>query len=182
MVKLTLPAVAVADTHTPTPAGRLVVPGFTMPARDVWVDEVMVQRLLLAARDASERAYAPFSQFRVGAAALMDNDAKHTIFTGTNVENSSYGGTICAERTALTAAASAGFRRLRYIAVCVRDALDAPLCDRSPCGLCRQFMRQFCEPQAASPSLIFVADGQPDTLAQVMDIERLLPWGFRFAK
>lgn len=182
MVKLTLPSVAVADTETATPAGRLVVPGFQLPPRDVWVDEVLVQRLLLAARDAAERAYAPFSQFRVGAAALMDNDPKHTVFTGANVENSSYGGTICAERTALTAAASAGFRRLRYLAVCVRDALTAPLCDRSPCGLCRQFMRQFCDPHATLPSLVFIADGQPGVLGQVLDIERLLPWGFRFAK
>lgn len=182
MVKVTLPAVAVAATHTSTPAGLLEVPGFAMPARDVWVDEVLVQRLLAAARDAAERAYAPFSQFRVGAAAVMDNDPKHTLFTGANVENSSYGGTICAERTALTAAASAGFRRLRYLAVCVRDALDAPLCDRSPCGLCRQFMRQFCEPQAETPSLVFIGDGRPGVLGQVLDIERLLPWGFRFAK
>lgn len=182
MVKLTLPAVAVADTQTPTPAGLLVVPGFSMPARDVWVNEVLVQQLLLAARDAAERAFAPFSQFRVGAAALMDNDPKQTVFTGANVENSSYGGTICAERTALTAAASAGFRRLRYLAVCVRDALEAPLCDRSPCGLCRQFIRQFCDPQAHTPSLVFIGDGQPGMLGQVLDIDRLLPWGFRFAK
>lgn len=182
MVRLTLPAVQMADSATPTPAGRLVVPGFAIPARQVEIDELLVAKLLQAAKDAAERAYAPFSQFRVGAAVIMDNDPKVTIFTGANVENSSYGGTICAERTALTSAASAGFHRLRYLAVSVRDALHAPLCDRSPCGLCRQFMRQFCDPNAANPSLIFVQDGAPDTMAQVFDIERLLPWGFRFNK
>lgn len=179
-VTLTLPALTIPDAVTPTLHGDLVVPGFKLPERIVTLDPDLVNRLLGAAHAAAAKAHAPFSNFHVGAAVIMQDDAAGTVFTGANVENSSYGGTLCAERTALATAAAAGFRRIRYLAVSVRDALAGPLCDRSPCGLCRQFIREFCDPQAPEPGLIFVQDAHAPTQAQVLDIERLLPWGFRF--
>ncbi len=91
--------------------------------------------LVAAARAVRERAYAPYSSFRVGSAVRAENAA---IFLGCNVENASYGATICAERTAILTMVAAGLRSVESIAV-FTDAETLAM----PCGLCRQVISEF---------------------------------------
>lgn len=97
------------------------------------------EELVIAAWQARESAYAPYSRFTVGA-AVMTNDGR--IFTGCNVENLSYGLTMCAERVAIGAAVAAGARNFRMIAVVADTAVPI-----SPCGACRQVMAEFGVPR-----------------------------------
>jgi len=99
------------------------------------MEDAVVQELISAAREAREKAYAPYSGFKVGA-ALLAGDGH--IYTGCNVENVSYGLSICAERTALVKAVSCGQRVFKAIAV---TADTKEYC--SPCGACRQALAEF---------------------------------------
>jgi cytidine deaminase len=97
--------------------------------------------LLAAARAAQRQAHAPFSGFAVGA-ALLSADGR--LFIGCNVENRSFGLSLCAERAAVAAAIAAGARSFRAVAV-VTDA-DPPA---APCGMCRETLAEFCGPELA---------------------------------
>lgn len=108
--------------------------------------EQQKNELVNTAIKAAEKAYAPYSKFRVGAAALDENGA---VFTGCNVENASYGLTVCAERIALFKAVSEGAAPIKALAVVT---LDAPgTC--SPCGACRQVIYEL-----AKNSVVLLAD------------------------
>ncbi|KAI0701078.1 cytidine deaminase-like protein [Cytidiella melzeri] len=106
------------------------------------------EKLIAAAIDAKQFAYSKYSKFRVGA-ALLSTDGQ--IIKGANIENASYGGTICAERTALVKAVSEGITSFSALAV-VTDVASA----LSPCGMCRQFIREFCA--QSMPILLVPAD------------------------
>jgi len=95
-----------------------------------------MDRLTQAALDVRENAHAPFSKFKVGA-ALEDADGR--IHTGCNVENATYGLTVCAERVALFKAISEGARKFRRIAIAADTDILTP-----PCGACRQILWEFC--------------------------------------
>ena len=100
--------------------------------------------LLAAARAASGSAYCPYSNFHVGAAVW----AGGRIFTGANVENASYGLTVCAERTAAYAAVLAGAGPIEAVAVaCVDASGSAGPDERMPCGACRQVLAEFAGPE-----------------------------------
>src|SRR5262245_31019866 len=104
---------------------------------------VLLEELLEAARAASRSAYCPYSHFHVGAAVW----AGGRVFAGANVENASFGLTICAERTAAFAAVLAGARRIEAVAVACVDAPEGS--DRTglmPCGACRQVLAEFAGP------------------------------------
>jgi cytidine deaminase len=99
--------------------------------------------LLVAARSAAASAYCPYSRFRVGAAV----QAGGRIFTGANIENGSYGLTVCAERVAVFHAVLAGHTQLEAVAVaCVDAPDDAPPGSLMPCGACRQVLAEFAAP------------------------------------
>lgn len=104
--------------------------------------------LVHLATDVRERAWAPYSEFPVGAALLT---ASGEIVTGCNIENASIGGTICAERTALGTAVAQDERDFR--ALCIVTDTDPPA---APCGICRQVLSEFC---ADLPILLANCDG-----------------------
>jgi cytidine deaminase len=123
------------------------------------------EQLIRGARKAMKNAYAPYSQFRVGAALLT---AKGEIFLGCNVENASYGVTNCAERTAIFSAVAQAGPKLNIRAIAVVNDQNVPC---SPCGACRQVIYEF----GPAATVIFKSSkGWKET-----PIAELLPEGFR---
>ena len=124
--------------------------------------------LIEQARAAMGRAYAPYSGFYVGAALLC---ADGSVYTGSNIENASYGATNCAERTAFFAAVHGGKRSFTAIALC--GGLGGQIRDFCmPCGVCRQVMREFC-----NDDFQIIVLG-PEDQVQTYTLGQLLPGSF----
>lgn len=121
--------------------------------------------LIATAYGAIANAYAPYSKFHV-AAALLTKSGK--VYTGVNVENSSYGATICAERTAFVKAISEGEQSFRALAV-VSAARDLTW----PCGICRQFFAEFCDDDFE------IISGDQAGNIKLYTLAELFPEGFR---
>jgi cytidine deaminase len=156
------------------------------------------ETLLQAARRAALHAYAPYSHFRVGAAVVVETAAgEERVVTGANIENGSFGLTLCAERAALSAAcmldseaevssasqarkgqlkrsqrsgqADARPRVLQVAVACIDVADDAPAWKRSPCGACRQWLAEL------APDALYYVDG----IEKDLRLPDLLPYAFR---
>ncbi|MEM9941706.1 MAG: cytidine deaminase [Planctomycetota bacterium] len=123
------------------------------------------QTLLSKALEARQKAYAPYSNFKVGA-ALITKEGK--LFTGCNVENSSYGLSFCAERTAICKAVSEGFQQFQTIVVVAHPFA-------TPCGACRQFICEF-----GSDTELICADAEDVTRIKRWKISELIPDSFKF--
>lgn len=124
-----------------------------------------LDELLQQARDAARQSYSPYSGFRVGAALRLTSGK---VVTGTNVENVSYGLTICAERAALVRAVSEFGPQIRVEAVAVANLNDAA---SPPCGACRQMLSEFALPD--TPVVFPAADGM-----RTMPFSEVLPLAF----
>ena len=128
--------------------------------------KVIVERLIEAAQRAQVQAYAPYSKFAVGAAVL---GADGRVFLGCNVENSSFGLTVCAERNAVAAALVAGTQPAA-VAVVVNGKAVAP------CGACRQVLAEF------DPAMPVVLASATDGGQRITSLDALLPGAFHFGK
>lgn len=123
------------------------------------------EALLALAREAATHAYCPYSHFHVGAALV----AGDKVFTGVNIEISSYGLTLCAERAALAAALSAAAGPVTQMAIaCIDAPSSSPLSARTPCGACRQWLADL------APNAAIYIDGSE----QIFTVADLLPHAF----
>ena len=128
------------------------------------MNDALKQQLLTAAMGARRQAYAPYSKFLVGAALLTEDGQ---IISGCNVENASYGLTICAERNAVFTAVAQGHRKFQAIAL-------ATVGGATPCGACRQVLAEFCD----DLPILIVDVEQPDCVTET-SLAVLLPGRFK---
>jgi cytidine deaminase len=134
---------------------------------ELQVDEPTVERLLVAARHACGNAYVPYSAFPVGSAVLTESGE---ILTGANVENASFGLTVCGERVAVFGAVAEGHRVILAVAV---SAPGSP--GTSPCGACRQVLNEFRPRRADMTVILDEGDRSAPTIMRLSD---LLPHAF----
>ncbi len=127
------------------------------------------KELIRAALAAREKSYSPYSNYRVGAALLSKSEK---VYTGCNIENAAYTPTNCAERTAFFKAVSEGEREFKGIAI-VGGPKEGAMQYAFPCGVCRQVMMEFCNPESFQ---IIVAKSENNY--KVFLLEELLPKGF----
>ena len=125
------------------------------------------ETLIAAARKARRNAYAPYSGYDVGA-AIATSGERPRIFTGANVENASFGATVCAERVALLEAVASGHRAFSAIAVVTPGKEPAP-----PCGMCLQVLSEFCD-----DLVIYLAAAGSRKIVETR-LSTLMPSGFR---
>ena len=129
----------------------------------------LVQHMIKTAIAQLQYSYAPYSGFKVGAALLAKNG---TLYTGCNIENASYTPTNCAERTAFFKAVSEGVKE--FDAICVVGGKDGILTEyAAPCGVCRQVMMEFCNPETFQ-IILATSEEQYETFT----LKELLPLGF----
>lgn len=131
------------------------------------LDDATVERMVTDAREAAHQAYVPYSSFPVGASVLTGDG---TVVSGVNIENASYGLTVCGERVAVFRAAAEGHREIRAVVV---SALRAP--GTPPCGACRQVLNEF-KPRQGEMQVIL--DRGEDRSPRVMPLSALLPHAF----
>lgn len=126
--------------------------------------------LITSALNAMQNSYSPYSNFKVGAAVLTDSGR---IFAGTNVENSSYGLAVCAERNAIFSAVGSGARKFKGLALVTKKVPGAEF--NSPCGACRQVMSEFFDPD--TPVYMVVLNGNKQETFK-KSFEEVLPFPF----
>ncbi len=133
------------------------------------MEQKQVEELIKRAQEAREFSYSPYSGYMVGAAVMT---TEGDIYTGCNVENAAYGPTNCAERTAIFKAVSEG--KLKFSAIAIVGGKRAGAGDyAAPCGVCRQVMMEFCDPDAMQ---IIVAKNSEEY--KLFTLRHLLPEGF----
>ncbi len=135
----------------------------------VQLSESLIKEMIHVAIEQLANAYVPYSGFRVGAALLAKNG---TMYTGCNIENAAYTPTNCAERTAFFKAVGEGVRQ--FDAICIVGGKDGVLTEyAAPCGVCRQVMMEFCNPDTFQ-IILAVSEENYD----VFTLRQLLPEGF----
>ncbi|MGN0471380.1 MAG: cytidine deaminase [Lachnospiraceae bacterium] len=140
-----------------------------MTGQENGLSREMIGQMIDLAVEMMQRAYAPYSHFTVGA-ALLTKAGK--LYGGCNVENAAYSPGSCAERTAICKAVSEGEREFRAIAIVGgREAVMDGYCP--PCGVCRQVMREFCDPESFR---VILATGREEY--KIMTLQELLPESF----
>ncbi len=127
--------------------------------------DTQIKEYIKQANEILDRAYVPYSKFQVGA-VVVDTDGN--VYKGINVENASYGLTICAERNAISSAVTEGMKKIDLIVI--TGNTDEPI---SPCGMCRQVIREFATPDTR----IVLATSKNDNYI-VWTLEEMIPYSF----
>lgn len=133
------------------------------------MDKKLVEEMIRMAKNQMKYSYAPYSGFKVGAVLLTDDGE---FYTGCNIENAAYTPTICAERNAIFKAVSEGHRK--FSAICIAGGKDGVVAGyTAPCGVCRQVMMEFCDPDTFN-IILMAGDGS----YKIYTLKELLPLGF----
>lgn len=132
------------------------------------ISKEMISKLIAKAKAAREFAYTPYSNFKVGAALLTDDG---DIYTGCNIENAAYSPGNCAERTAVFKAVSEG--KTKFSAIAIIAGKESIKDYTSPCGMCRQVLREFVNPEC-----FYVIMARTEDDYKIMTLEELLPLSF----
>lgn len=136
--------------------------------KEIILSDEEIKSLICQAMTAREQAYAPYSEFRVGAAVKTEEGM---IFSGCNIENASYGASNCAERTAIFKAVSEGYRQIQAVAI-VGGMEGKHLVNTYPCGICRQVLCEFAE--EGIPVILAVSEAE----YKVIPLKALMPFSF----
>lgn len=133
------------------------------------MDKKLVEEMIRMAKNQMKYSYAPYSGFKVGAVLLTDDGE---FYTGCNIENAAYTPTICAELNAFFKAVGEGHRKFR--AICIVGGKDGAMTGyTAPCGVCRQVMMEFCDPDMFN-IILTAGDGS----YKIYTLKELLPLGF----